>query len=70
MSQFLMDSYRQVNNKVNTMNTQLKKQYYADMISSCQGDMKESWKTINGLPKQRSKSCYIDSLKDLGTETV
>ena len=69
-SQFLMDSYRQVRNKVNTMNSHLKKQYYTDKISSCQGNMKESWKTINELLNKRSKSSNIECLKDLGTETV
>ena len=69
-SQFLMDSYRQVRNKVNTMNTHLKKQYYTDKISSCQGDMRESWKTINELLNKRSKSTNIECLKNLGTETV
>ena len=69
-SQFLMDSYRQVRNKVNAMNSHLKKQYYTDKISSCQGNMKESWKTINELLNKRSKSSNIECLKDLGTETV
>ena len=69
-SQFLMDSYRQVRNKVNTMNSHLKKQYYTDKISSCQGNMKESWKTINELLNKRSKSSNFECLKDLGTETV
>ena len=45
-SQFLMDSYRQVRNKVNVLKIQLKKQYYTNKISACQGNMKESWKTI------------------------
>ena len=41
-SQFLMDSCRQVRNKVNSRNIQLKKQCFIDKISACQGDMKES----------------------------
>ena len=69
-SQFLMDSYGQVRNKVNTINTQLKKQYYTDKILSCQGDMKESWKTIYELLNKRSKSSNIECLKDLGTENT
>ena len=52
------------------MNTHLKKQYYTDKISSCQGDMRESWKTINELLNKRSKSTNIECLKNLGTETV
>ena len=65
-----MDSYKQVCNNVNAMNTQLKKQYYTDKILSCQGDMKESWKTINELLNKRSKSSNTECLNDLGTETV
>ena len=69
-SQFLMDSYRQVRNKVNVLNIQLKKQYYTNKISACQGNMKESWKAINELLNKRSKSCNIDCLKQSGSETV
>ena len=69
-SQFLMDSYRQVRNKVNVLNIQLKKQYYTNKISACQGNMKESWKAINELLNKRSKSSNIDCLKESGSETV
>ena len=69
-SQFLMDSYRQVRNKVNVLNIQLKKQYYTNKISACQGNMKESWKAINELLNKRSKSSNIDCLKESGAETV
>eukprot|EP00794_Sanderia_malayensis_P016541 gene16541-18216_t len=69
-SQFLMDSYRQVRNKVNVLNIQLKQQYYTNMISACQSNMKESWKTINELLNKRSKSSNIDSLKESGSEIV
>ncbi len=34
-SDILMNSYRQVRNKVNCLNTKLKKQYYANKIASC-----------------------------------
>ena len=69
-SQFLMDSYRQVRNKVNSRNIQLKKQYFTDKISTCQGYMKESWKAVNELLNKRSKSSNIKCLKEAGTETV
>ena len=69
-SQFLMDSYRLVRNKVNYRNIQFKKQYFSDKISACQGNMKESWKTVNELLSKRSKSCNIKCLKEAGTETV
>ena len=65
-SQFLMDSYRQVCNKVNVLNIQLKKQYYTNKISACQGNKK----AINELLNKRSKSSNIDCLKESGSETV
>ena len=65
-SALLWDSYRHVRNKVNALNTQQKKEYYNNKISACQGNMKESWKTINELLNKRSKSSNIDSLKESG----
>ena len=69
-SSLLMDSYRHVRNKVNVLNIQLKKQYYTNKISACQGNMKESWKAINELLSKRSKSSNIDSLKESDSEVV
>ena len=65
-----MKSYRQVRNKVNDPNIQLKKQYHTNKISACQGNMKESWKEINELLDKSSKSSNIDSLKESGSKTV
>ena len=69
-SSCLMDSYRQVHNKVKTLNKQLKKQCYTNKISACKGNMKESWKTINEFLNKRSKSCNIDCLIENGSQTV
>ena len=68
-SPILMDSDRQIRNNVKALNVQLKKQHYANRISACKGNMKESWKTINELLNKRSKSSSIDCLKESGTET-
>ena len=68
-SPILMDSYRQIRNKVNALNVQLKKQHYTNRISACKGNMKESWKAMNELLNKRSKSSSIDCLKESGTET-
>ena len=65
-SPILMDSYRQIRNRVNSLNIQLKKQYFSTKISECRGNMKESWKAINELLNKRSKFCNIDCLKDSG----
>ena len=63
-STILIDAYRQTRNRVNSMNVQLKRQYFSKKISECKGNMKESWKKINELLNKRSKSCNIDCLID------
>ena len=68
-SSVMMETYRQLRNKVNTMNIKFKKQYFSNKISACKGNVKESWKTINELLNRRSKSCNIDFLKDSDKET-
>ena len=69
-SALLLDSYRQVRNKVNYLNIEMKREYYDDKICASKGNMKESWKTINELLSKRSKSSDIDCLKDSVSETV
>ena len=64
-----MDSYRQVRNKVNVLNIQLKKQYYTSKIPACQGNMKESWNAIIELLNKKSKSTNLNCLKESGLET-
>ena len=64
MSTLLMSSYRNLRNKVNSLNTKLKRQYFATRVSKFKGNMKESWKTINLLFNKRSKSTNIDLLRD------
>ena len=63
-STLLMSSYRNLRNKVNSLNTKLKWQYFATRVSKFKGNMKESWKTINLLFNKRSKSTNIDLLRD------
>ena len=63
-STLLMSSYRHLRNKVNSLNTKLKRQYFATRVSKFKGNMKESWKTINLLFNKRSKSTNIDLLRD------
>ena len=43
----LMDAYRQARTRV--LSIQLKRLYFSAKISECEGNMKESWKTINEL---------------------
>ncbi len=64
-SPLLMESYRQVRNKVTALYIQLKKQHYTNRITACKGNLKESWKAINELHNKRSKSTNIDCLRNL-----
>ena len=64
-SNSLLDSYKHVRNRINSLNKKLKMQYYADKISAHKGDMKQSWKAINEPINKRSKSTISDSLKSL-----
>ena len=48
----------------------MKKQYFTDKISACQGNIKESWKTVNELLNKRSKSSNIRCLQEVGTENI
>ena len=68
-SSVMMETYRQLRNKFNTMTIKLKKQYFSNKISACKGSVKHSWKTINELLNRHSKSCSIDFLQDSGKET-
>ena len=46
-STLLMQSYRQMRNKANNLNRQLKREYFSEKITQFQGDLKKTWKTIN-----------------------
>ena len=69
-SQLLMSSYRQIRNKTNKQNFELKRQYFSERLAQAKGNMKESWKTINQVVNKRSKSTNIDLLKGPGREIV
>ena len=42
-----MQSYKQIGNKANNVNKQLKLEYFSAEITQFQGDLKKTWKTIN-----------------------
>ena len=65
-----MGSYRQVRNRINALNKQLKKEYFTSEISSFKGNKKDSRRTINELLNKRSKSSNIDTLKGSDSKTV
>ena len=55
----LMGSYRNLRKKVSSINTKLKRQYFATGVSNFKGNMKKTWKTIYQLFNKRSKSTKI-----------
>ena len=59
-----MAAYRHVKNVVNKQNKTLKRQYFSEKIRRCEGDTKESWKTINKLVNKRSKTTNVSSLQE------
>ena len=62
-SEILMTAYRHVRNFVNKRNKTLKRQYFSEKIRSSEGDMKETWMTINQLVNKRSKTTNVSSLQ-------
>ena len=68
-SVLLMEAYKEIWNKANALNTRLKKSYFTDKIHSCEGNIKETWTTINKLINKRSKTTNITSLR-VDDETI
>ena len=62
-SEILMNTYRQVRNHANNMNSRLKREYFTNKLNECEGDLKQTWSTINKLVNKRSNSTQIQSLK-------
>ena len=62
-SKILMDSYRQIRNQANKLNVQLKREYFSNKIVHCNGDLKQTWQTINQVINKKSNSTAISSLK-------
>ena len=53
-STLLVISYRQIRNKVNSLNAKLKRQYFITKVSKFEGNLKKTWKTIKQLLHKRS----------------
>ena len=51
------------------MNSWLKKEYFTNKLDECEGDLKQTWLTIDKLVNKQPKSTEILSLKKVG-ETV
>ena len=59
----LMQSYKQVRNKANNLNKQLKREYFSEEITQFQGDLKKTWKTINQVINKKLNTTFVASLK-------
>ena len=55
---------KQIRNKFTNMNQKLKRDFFSDKIKTFEGNMKETWKTINQMINKRSKTTHISSLED------
>ena len=51
-----MDCYNQIRNWVNKLILQLKRECFSKKISTCHGDLKNFWKTINQIIIKKSKT--------------
>ena len=61
-SKIIMDAYKQMRNRVNRLNKDLKRDYFTNKIALSQGDLKNTWKTINMVLNKKSKTTQIQSL--------
>ena len=58
-----MEAYRQTRNKVDKLNTDLKREFFTNEIASHNGDLKKTWKTINMVLNKKSKTTQIAALQ-------
>ena len=61
-SKLLMESYKQIRNRLNNLNTQLKREYFSEKITQFQGDLKKTWKTINQVINKKSNTTVVPNL--------
>ena len=62
-SAILVNAYKQLRNKANILNKNLKREYFSKKLAAGKSDLKQSWKTINLPLNKRSKTTNIDSIK-------
>ena len=63
-SDLLFGAYKHIRNKVTNTNQKLKRDFFSNKIKTFEGNLKETWKTINQMINKRSKTTHISSLKD------
>ena len=60
-----MCSYKAIRTRVNNLNINLKKQYFAHKIIEYKGNMKETWKTTNALALQTTNALQKEKLNSM-----
>ena len=61
-SKLLMESYKQIRNRLNNLNAQLKREYFSAKITQFQGDLQKTWKTIKGVIDKKSNIAVLLNL--------
>ena len=61
-SKLLMDAYKQLRNRVNSLNIQLKRQYFSEKIMQYYGNLNKTWKSIDQVINKRSNTTVVPSL--------
>ena len=61
-SEILMQAYRNIRNQANKLNVELKRKCFTNKISSCEGDLKSTWKLINSVLTKKSKTINMLSI--------
>ena len=59
----LMQAYKQMRNRVNKLNLNLKREFFTNKIASYDGDLKNTWKTINQVLHKKSLTTHIPYLE-------
>ena len=62
-SHILLQAYGQMRNRVNKLNLNLKPEFFTNKIASYNGDLKNTWKTINQVLNKKSLTTHIPSQK-------
>ena len=57
--ELLREAYEKIRNKVNSLNTHLKRQYFTFTIDSCDGNVKETSATINKQINKKPKTMHM-----------
>eukprot|EP00794_Sanderia_malayensis_P005200 gene5201-5855_t len=61
--QLIRKAYRNLRNRANKMNEHLKREFFTKKIAEHDGDLKNTWKTINQVLNKKSKTTHISSLE-------